>query len=180
MNAVPIVIGTLLILALAYRYYGVFLATKVLVLNDSKTTPAYTLRDGTNYHPTNKWVLFGHHFAAISGAGPLIGPVLAAQYGYAPGLMWLLMGSVIAGSVHDFTILVASIRRGGKSLAEIARHRGKPYRRRDRLDRHSDNHHNCSRRTRHRCGQRACRKLLGHFHDRHDNPDGPPYRALDV
>jgi carbon starvation protein len=126
MNAVPIIVGALLIVALAYRYYSAFLAAKVLALNDSRVTPAHALRDGTNYHPTNKYVLFGHHFAAISGAGPLIGPVLAAQYGYAPGLLWMLLGAVIAGGVHDFLILVASVRRKGKSLAEIARHEVSP------------------------------------------------------
>jgi carbon starvation protein len=121
MNSVPIVLGVLLIAALGYRYYSAFLAAKVVALDDRRQTPAYALRDGTNYHPTNKYVLFGHHFAAISGAGPLIGPVLAAQYGYAPGLLWMLLGAVIAGGVHDFMILTASVRRNGKSLAEIAR-----------------------------------------------------------
>ncbi len=126
MNAVPIVIAALLFFAIAYRYYGAFLAAKVLALDDSQPTPAHTLRDGSNYHPTNKWVLFGHHFAAISGAGPLIGPVLAAQFGYAPGLIWMLLGSVIAGGVHDMLVLTASVRRKGKSLAEIARHEVSP------------------------------------------------------
>jgi carbon starvation protein len=126
MNAVPIVIGALLFVVLAYRYYSAFIAAKVLTLNDSRTTPAYTLNDGANYHPTNKWVLFGHHFAAIAGAGPLIGPVLAAQFGYAPGLLWMLIGAVLAGGVHDFMVLAASVRRKGKSLAEIARHEVSP------------------------------------------------------
>jgi carbon starvation protein len=126
MNAVPIVIGALLFLAIAYRYYSAFIAAKVLALDDRRATPAHTLKDGANYHPTNKWVLFGHHFAAISGAGPLIGPVLAAQFGYAPGLLWLLLGAVIAGGVHDFLVLVASVRRKGKSLAEIARREVSP------------------------------------------------------
>jgi len=126
MNAVPIVLGSLLFLALAYRYYSAFIAAKVLALDDRRTTPAHVLKDGANYHPTNKWVLFGHHFAAISGAGPLIGPVLAAQFGYAPGLLWLLLGAVIAGGVHDLLVLAASIRRKGKSLAEIARHEVSP------------------------------------------------------
>ncbi len=121
MNAVPIVVVTLLVMAIAYRFYGAFLAAKVATLDDRRKTPALTLKDGSNYDATNKYVLFGHHFAAIAGAGPLIGPVLAAQYGYAPGLIWLLLGSVIAGGVHDFLILVASVRRQGKSLAEIAR-----------------------------------------------------------
>lgn len=106
---------------LSYRFYSAFIASKVLALNDSKKTPAYVHYDGKNFYPTNKWVLFGHHFAAIAGAGPLIGPVLAAQFGFLPGFLWLLIGSVFAGAVHDFVILVASIRRGGKSLAQIAR-----------------------------------------------------------
>ncbi|MGA2362357.1 MAG: carbon starvation protein A [Candidatus Aminicenantales bacterium] len=126
MNAVPIVIGSLLFVALAYRYYSAFIAAKVLALNDSRETPAYALNDGANYHPTNKWVLFGHHFAAIAGAGPLIGPVLAAQFGFAPGLLWMLLGAVIAGGVHDFLVLVASVRHKGKSLAEIARREVSP------------------------------------------------------
>jgi len=121
MNAVWIVVVSLLVVALAYRYYSAFLAAKVVALDDSRTVPAYAFRDGTNYHPTNKYVLFGHHFAAISGAGPLIGPVLAAQFGYAPGLLWMLLGSVVAGGVHDMMILTLSVRRQGKSLAEIAR-----------------------------------------------------------
>lgn len=126
MNAVPLVLGAILILSLAYRYYGAFLSAKVLALDDSRRTPAHALNDGQNYHPTNRWVLFGHHFAAISGAGPLIGPVLAAQFGYAPSFVWLLLGAVMAGSVHDLTILVASIRRNGKSLAEITRQEVSP------------------------------------------------------
>jgi carbon starvation protein len=126
MNAALIVIVSLLILALAYRYYSAFIAAKILTLDDSRATPAVTLRDGHNYLPTNKIVLFGHHFAAIAGAGPLIGPVLAAQFGYAPGLLWMLIGAVLAGGVHDFMILAASIRRKGKSLAEIARHEVSP------------------------------------------------------
>jgi carbon starvation protein len=120
MNSVPLMLIAILSMALAYRYYGAFVAAKVLALSD-RPTPAHTMEDGQNYHPTNKWVLFGHHFAAISGAGPLIGPVLAAQYGYAPTFLWMLLGAVIAGGVHDITILTASIRRNGKSLAEIAR-----------------------------------------------------------
>ncbi len=111
----------LCVLTLAYRYYSAFLAAKVLVLEDSRVTAAHRLNDGHNYHPTNKWVLFGHHFAAISGAGPLIGPVLAAQFGYLPGLLWLVVGVVLAGAVQDFIILVASTRRNGKSLAEIVK-----------------------------------------------------------
>jgi carbon starvation protein len=126
MNAVFIVVIALLVTALAYRYYSAFIAAKILALEDSRPTPAVTMNDGHNYLPTNKVVLFGHHFAAISGAGPLIGPVLAAQFGFAPGLLWMLLGAVLAGGVHDFMILAASIRRKGKSLAEIARHEVSP------------------------------------------------------
>src|SRR5688572_6457377 len=111
----------LAVLAIAYRYYSAFIATKVLCLDDARVTPAHTLNDGQNFHPTNKWVLFGHHFAAITGAGPLIGPVLAAQFGFYPGFLWILFGVVLGGAVHDFVILVASTRRKGRSLAEIAR-----------------------------------------------------------
>jgi carbon starvation protein len=121
-NAVPILIAVLGIYAIAYRYYSAFLAAKVMVLDDTRVTPAHRFNDGSNYTPTNRYVLWGHHFAAISGPGPLIGPVLAAQFGFLPGLIWLIVGVVIGGAVHDFTVLVASIRHDGKSLAEIARH----------------------------------------------------------
>jgi carbon starvation protein len=121
MNALPIIIGALCVIAIAYRYYSAFIAAKVLVLDDSRPVPSQTMYDGHNYYPTNKWVLFGHHFAAISGAGPLIGPVLAAQFGFLPGLLWLVIGVCIGGAVHDFMILAGSVRRKGKSLAEMAR-----------------------------------------------------------
>src|ERR1051325_7621195 len=117
----PVMLGVLCILAIAYRYYSAFLAAKVAALDDSRTTPAHLYNDGQNYHPTNKWLLFAHHFAAISGAGPLIGPVLAIQYGYMPGLLWLVIGVCLAGAVQDMLVLAASVRRDGKSLAEIAR-----------------------------------------------------------
>src|SRR6202158_5602166 len=121
MNALPIIVGSLCVIAIAYRYYSAFIAAKVLALDDARHVPSKTMYDGHNYYPTNKWVLFGHHFAAISGAGPLIGPVLAAQFGFLPGLLWLVIGVCLGGAVHDFMILAASIRRKGKSLAEIAR-----------------------------------------------------------
>jgi carbon starvation protein len=121
MNALPIIIGALCVIAIAYRYYSAFIAAKVLALDDSRPVPSETMYDGHNYYPTNKWVLFGHHFAAISGAGPLIGPVLAAQFGYLPGLLWLVIGVVLGGAVHDFMIMAGSVRRKGKSLAEMAR-----------------------------------------------------------
>src|ERR687884_901208 len=118
-NALPLILFFLAVIAIGYRYYSAFLAAKVMALDDARVTPAHRFEDGQNYVPTNRWVLFGHHFAAISGAGPLIGPVLAAQFGYLPGLLWLLVGVVFAGAVQDFVILVASVRRGGKSLAAI-------------------------------------------------------------
>ncbi len=121
MQATPLVIAVLFCLVIAYRFYSVFLATKVAMLDDSRVTPAYEFNDGQNYHPTHKWVLFGHHFAAISGAGPLIGPVLAIQFGYLPGLIWIVVGVCLAGAVQDMLVLAASVRRGGRSLAEIAR-----------------------------------------------------------
>jgi carbon starvation protein len=121
MTAMPVMVAILCLMAIAYRYYSAFLAAKVAVLDDSRPTPATRLDDGQDYHPTSKWVLFGHHFAAISGAGPLIGPVLAAQFGYLPGLLWIVIGVCLAGAVQDFLVLAASIRRGGKSLAQIAR-----------------------------------------------------------
>jgi len=121
MNAMPLVIGAIAVFLLAYRFYYAFISAKVLMLKDERTTPAHRLYDGQNYIPMNKWVLFGHHFAAIAGAGPLVGPVLAAQFGYMPGFLWMLIGAVVAGAMHDFVILVASVRHDGKSLAEIAR-----------------------------------------------------------
>lgn len=120
-RAMPLMIGVLAVLAVAYRYYSAFLAARVAVLDDARVTPAHERYDGQNFHPTNRWVLFGHHFAAISGAGPLIGPVLAIQFGYLPGLVWLVVGVCLAGAVQDFMVLASSVRRGGQSLAAIAR-----------------------------------------------------------
>jgi carbon starvation protein len=121
MRALYLIIPILGILAIAYRYYSAFIAARLMMLDDTRVTPAHELNDRNNYHPTHRLVLFGHHFAAIAGAGPLIGPVLAAQFGYAPGLIWLVAGVCLAGAVHDFIILWASVRRGGRSLADIAR-----------------------------------------------------------
>src|SRR5215813_6641355 len=120
MNALPIIVGALCVMAISYRYYSAFIAAKVLALDPARPVPSHTRRDGQNYCPTNKWVLFGHHFAAISGAGPLIGPVLAAQFGFLPGFLWLVIGVTLGGAVQDFMILVGSVRRNGRSLAEIA------------------------------------------------------------
>jgi carbon starvation protein len=120
-HAMPVMLGVLAVFAVAYRYYSAFLAARVAALDDARITPAHSLQDGQNFDPTNRWVLFGHHFAAISGAGPLIGPVLAIQFGYLPGLVWLVVGVVLAGAVQDMMVLAASTRRDGLSLAEIAR-----------------------------------------------------------
>src|SRR4051812_24670902 len=120
MSAMPVMIAVLCCMAIAYRYYSAFLAAKVAALDDSRETPANRFNDGQNFHPTNKWVLFAPHSAAISGAGPLIGPVLAAQFGYLPGLLWIVIGVCLGGAVQDFLVLAASIRRGGRALAQIA------------------------------------------------------------
>ena len=127
MNTLPILLGALCVYAIAYRYYSAFIAAKALALDDRRTTPAHMFEDGHNYVPSPKWVLFGHHFAAIAGAGPLVGPTLAAQFGFAPGFLWLLFGAVLAGCVQDFTVLVASIRHKGKSLADVARTEISPF-----------------------------------------------------
>ncbi|WP_165071551.1 carbon starvation CstA family protein [Paludisphaera rhizosphaerae] len=121
MHAMPVMIGVLAILAIALRFYSKFLAVKVAALDDSRTTPAHRFEDGQNFEPTNRWVLFGHHFAAISGAGPLIGPVLAIQFGYLPGLIWIVVGVCLAGAVQDMMVLALSTQRGGRSLASLAR-----------------------------------------------------------
>ena len=127
MNTLPILLGALCIYAIAYRYYAAFIAAKALALDDRRITPAHQFKDGHNFIASPRWVLFGHHFAAIAGAGPLVGPTLAAQFGFAPGLLWLLIGGVLAGCVQDFTVLVASIRHGGRSLADIARTEISPF-----------------------------------------------------
>src|SRR2546426_5956224 len=120
-NGLWLVVAAACFYVLAYRFYGRFLARRVVELDNRRITPAHRLNDGANFHPTNRWVLFGHHFAAIAGAGPLLGPVLAAQFGYLPGFLWLVVGAVLAGAVQDFIILVASMRRNGRSLPQIAR-----------------------------------------------------------
>ena len=119
-NGLWLVVAAACFYVLAFRFYARFLARRVMELNDERVTPAHRLKDGKNFYPANKYVLFGHHFAAIAGAGPLLGPVLAAQFGYLPGFLWLVIGAVLAGAVQDFIILVASMRRNGRSLPEIA------------------------------------------------------------
>ena len=127
MNTFPVLLGALCVYAIAYRYYSAFIAAKALALDDRRITPAHTYPDGHNYVASPKWVLFGHHFAAIAGAGPLVGPTLAAQFGFAPGFLWILIGGVLAGCVQDFTVLVASVRHRGRSLADIARTEISPF-----------------------------------------------------
>lgn len=120
-NAVWLVLAAVCVYSIAYRFYSLFIANKVFELDSRRLTPAHRLADGLDYVPTNKHVLFGHHFAAIAGAGPLVGPILAAQMGYLPGTLWLLIGVVVAGAVQDFLVLFISTRRDGRSLGEMAK-----------------------------------------------------------
>lgn len=127
MNTFPVLLVALGIFAIGYRYYSAFIAAKALALDDRRVTPSHAYEDGHNYVPSPKWVMFGHHFAAIAGAGPLVGPTLAAQFGFAPGFAWIVIGAVLAGCVHDMVVLVASIRHKGRSLADIARTEVSPF-----------------------------------------------------
>jgi len=125
-NGVWMIVAAGCVFSLAYRFYSRFIAEKVFQLDDSIPTPAVVKNDGKDFVPTHKWVLFGHHFAAIAGAGPLVGPILAAQFGYLPGTLWIIVGVVLAGAVQDFVILCASMRRGGKSLGQMAKEEVSP------------------------------------------------------
>ena len=120
-NSFWLIAAAVCVYSLAYRFYSAFIAARVMALDDNRATPAERLRNGHDFEPTNKWIVFGHHFAAIAGPGPLVGPVLAAQFGYLPGTLWIIAGAVAGGAVQDFVILFASLRRDGKSLGEIAR-----------------------------------------------------------
>src|SRR5664279_2279577 len=120
-NSIWLVLAAACTFLVGYRFYAGFIAAKVLCLDDRRATPAERLRDGHDFEPTNKWILFGHHFAAIAGPGPLVGPVLAAQFGYLPGTLWIVIGACLGGAVQDFVILFASMRRDGKSLGRMAR-----------------------------------------------------------
>ena len=120
-NAFWLVVAAVCVYAIGYRFYSKFIAAKVLILDPVRATPAERLENGRDFIATNKWVVFGHHFAAIAGPGPLVGPVLAAQFGYLPGTLWVLAGAVLGGCVQDFVILLFSVRRDGKSLTEMAR-----------------------------------------------------------
>src|SRR5205823_9234063 len=120
-NAMWLVVAAFCSFALGYRFYSKFISAKVLALDEQRATPAERLENGRDFVPTNKWVVFGHHFAAIAGPGPLVGPVLAAQFGYLPGTLWVLAGAVFGGCVQDFVILLLSVRRDGKSMTEMAK-----------------------------------------------------------
>ena len=120
-NSLWFVVAAVCVYALAFRFYSLFIATRVLVLDGTRATPAERLNDGRDFMPTNRWIVFGHHFAAIAGPGPLIGPTLAAQFGYLPGTLWILIGGVLGGCVQDFIILFCSLRRNGRSLGQMAR-----------------------------------------------------------
>ncbi|MGH8596858.1 MAG: carbon starvation CstA family protein, partial [Gammaproteobacteria bacterium] len=120
-NSFWFVIAATCVYAIGYRFYSLFVATKVLCLDPSRATPAERLNDGRDFVPTHRWVVFGHHFAAIAGPGPLIGPTLAAQFGYLPGTLWIVLGGVLGGCVQDFVILFCSLRRNGRSLGRMAR-----------------------------------------------------------
>src|SRR2546429_281622 len=125
-NAAWLLTAAVCTYAVGYRFYSRFLATRVFGLDDRRATPAERRNNGRDFVPTNKWVLFGHHFAAIAGAGPLVGPVLAAQFGFLPGTLWLVIGVVLGGAVQDFVILLCSLRRDGKSLGQMAKEEGNP------------------------------------------------------
>jgi carbon starvation protein len=120
-SALWIIVAGLCGAAISYRFYSKWLATKVLVLNDDRATPAVVKNDGRDFVPTNRWMVFGHHFAAIAGPGPLVGPVLAAQFGFLPGTLWILIGATLGGAVHDMIVLFASVRRGGKTLGQMVK-----------------------------------------------------------
>ncbi|MFN8942219.1 MAG: carbon starvation CstA family protein, partial [Acidobacteriota bacterium] len=120
-NSLWIVVAAACIYLVSYRFYGKFIAARILALREDRATPAERLRNGHDFEPTNKWIVFGHHFAAIAGPGPLVGPTLAAQFGYLPGTLWIILGAALAGAVHDLMILVFSIRRDGKSLGQMVK-----------------------------------------------------------
>src|SRR5437868_11440379 len=121
LNAGWILAAALCTYAIGYRFYSKWIAARILALNDRRATPCEAHEDGKDFVKTNKWIVFGHHFAAISGPGPLVGPVLAAQFGYLPGTLWILIGVVLGGAVQDMVILFASIRRDGKSLGQMVK-----------------------------------------------------------
>ena len=180
MSAVYLLLICLCVFALAYRYYGAWIGAKVLMLDDRNITPSVSCNDGRDYVPTNKWVVFGHHFAAIAGAGPLIGPTLAAQYGWGPGFFWIMLGSVFAGCVHDMIILFGSVRHKGQSLAVIAKKDvGKLTGPDDGLRHPLHHHRGPGGSCRGRC-ERPLQQPLGCLLHRHDDPHRHGCRRLHV
>ena len=170
-NAMWIIVASVCVYLVGYRFYSRFIALKVLQLDDTRATPAERLDDGRDFVPTNKWILLGHHFAAIAGPGPLVGPTLAAQLGYLPGTLWLIIGAVLGGCVQDFVILFASMRRNGKSLGQIAKEEVGPDCGSYGVVRHHFNpcHSACC----HCAGdyQRSQIEPLGDLHSRNDDTD---------
>ena len=126
-NSLWFVVAALCVYAIGFRFYSKWIAAKVMMLDDRRATPCEVKEDGHDFVKTNKWVVFGHHFAAIAGPGPLVGPVLAAQFGYLPGMLWMLIGATLGGAVHDSVILFCSIRRRGKSLGQMVREEVGPF-----------------------------------------------------
>ena len=177
-SAVWLVTAAVCVYFIAYRFYSKFIADKVLRLDDTRQTPAERHNDGMDYVPTNRWVLFGHHFAAIAGAGPLVGPVLAAQMGFLPGTLWILVGVVVAGAVQDFIVLFASVRRDGKSLGEMIKMELGSDRRLARAGRRARHHDHHSRGAEPRRGQGAHGQPMGTVHHRRDDSDRADHGRL--
>ncbi len=178
LNATWFIVAAACTFLVAYRFYSAFIAAKVLALDPHRATPAERLDDGRDFVPTNKWVLLGHHFAAIAGPGPLVGPTLAAQFGYLPGTLWLIIGSVLGGCVQDFVVLFCSIRRDGKSLGQMAREEVGKWGGIDRATRCPHHHDYSSRRRRARGRQCAEIFAVGHLHSRDDSAHRHARRTL--
>ena len=189
-NAMWLVTAAIGTYAIGYRFYARYIAVQVLRLDGGRATPAWRRNDGLDYVPTERSVLFGHHFAAIAGAGPLVGPVLAAQMGYLPGTLWIIVGVVFAGAVQDMLVLFFSTRRDGRSLGEMIRSELGTTAGTYRDDRHSDDHGHPACGAVAGRGERARTEPLGHLHGRDDHSDrggdGPlpaclrPGRILEV
>ena len=169
-NALWLVVAGVCAFAVGYRFYSEWLMAKVLVLDEPRAPPAVTSSDGKDFVPTNKWVVFGHHFAAIAGPGPLVGPVLAAQFGYLPGTLWILIGATLGGGVHDAMVMFGSIRRGGKSLGQMLKEEINPVVGLRGDDQRAGDHDHPARGARAGGGQGAGREPVGPVHHRDDDP----------
>ena len=177
-NALWIITAAVCIYLLGYRFYAAWITAKVLSADATRATPAERLNNGRDFVPTHRWVVFGHHFAAIAGPGPLVGPTLAAQFGYLPGTLWILVGSVLGGCVQDMIILFLSTRRNGRSLGQMARDELGPARRLRRADRHADDHGHPDRGARPRGRERDEAQPVGHLHGGGHHPDRHLHRLL--